>query len=116
MAQTTIEWTARRTPQGVVVPGYTFNIVWGCSKVSEGCKYCYADTLASRYGYSLWGPSSSRRVLGPAYWAAPLRWNREAQIQGISSTVFCSSMADVFEDHEIVASARAKLWPLIART
>jgi protein gp37 len=50
MAETTIEWTHRHLPDGRVLPGYTFNIVWGCVKVSEGCKHCYADTLASRYG------------------------------------------------------------------
>ena len=116
MAQTTIEWTARRTPEGVVIPGYTFNIVWGCQKVSEGCKHCYADTLASRYGYSLWGPLASRRVMSPAYWEAPLRWNREACAQDEPRLVFCSSMADVFEDHPTVAQEREKLWPLIDQT
>lgn len=116
MAQTTIEWTHRRLPDGGVVPGYTFNIVWGCQKVSEGCKHCYADTLASRYGYYLWGPFASRRVLSPAYWSHPLRWNQEAQAQGIARNVFCSSMADVFEAHPIVAQEREKLWPLIEQT
>jgi len=96
--ETTIEWTHRCLPNGKIIPGYTFNVVWGCQKVSEGCKHCYADTLASRYGYSLWGPRAGRRTLGLSYWMAPLRWNREAEIEGYRRLVFCSSMADVFEE------------------
>jgi len=116
MAQTTIEWTHRCLPGGTVIPGYTFNIAWGCQRVSEGCKHCYADTLASRYGYTLWGSQAPRRVLSPAYWQQPLRWNSEARAQGHPRLVFCSSMADAFEDHPIVDQERAKLWPLIKQT
>ena len=32
-----IEWTGR-----------TWNPVTGCTKVSPGCKYCYAETMARR--------------------------------------------------------------------
>ncbi len=116
MGKSVIEWTARRLPDGTTLPGYTFNIVWGCQKVSEGCKYCYADTLASRYGYSLWGPQADRRVFGSDYWARPLRWNEEAEARRMVRLVFCSSMADVFEDHSVVALERQKLWPLIEAT
>src|SRR5437763_8963468 len=116
MAQTTIEWTHRCLPGGTVIPGYTFNIAWGCQRVSEGCKHCYADALSSRYGYDLWGPKAPRRVLSPSYWVAPLSWNREALAQGHKRLVFCSSMADVFEDHPIINQEREKLWPLIRRT
>jgi protein gp37 len=113
--ETTIEWTSRPIPDGRV-PGYTFNIVWGCTKVSEGCKHCYADTLATRYGYSLWGPGSQRRTFGPSYWSQPLRWNQEAERSRQRRSVFCSSMADAFEDHPVVAQERQKLWLLIRRT
>ena len=115
MAKTTIEWTHRRA-DGLTIPGYTFNIAWGCQRVSEGCKYCYADALAFRFGYSLWGPTASRRVMSPAYWSAPLLWNKEAQAQGYQRLVFCSSMADVFEDHPTLNEERKKLWPLIEAT
>ena len=33
MAESKIEWT-----------DYTFNPWWGCTKVSEGCTHCYAET------------------------------------------------------------------------
>lgn len=116
MAKTTIEWTHRRDASGRVIPGYTFNLVWGCQKVSEGCKYCYADSLASRFGYRLWGPEAPRRVMSASYRAQPLLWNKEAQAAGEYRLVFCSSMADVFEDHPIVEQEREKLWPLIEAT
>jgi protein gp37 len=116
MAETAIEWTHRRLPDGSVLPGYSFNIVWGCMKVSEGCKHCYAATLSSRYGFALWGPQAERRTFGEAYWRRPLAWHAEALRQGYRRNVFCSSMADVFEDHPVVEHERQKLWSLIAQT
>ena len=116
MAVTSIEWTHRPVPDGGYAPGYTFNIVWGCTKVSEGCKHCYADTLASRYGLSLWGPAAERRTLSPAYWRQPLKWNTLAAHHQHRRNVFCCSMADVFEDHPVVAQERTKLWSLIEQT
>jgi protein gp37 len=114
--ETVIEWTHRRLPSGLILPGFTFNIAWGCVKVSEGCKYCYADTLSSRYGFALWGPRAERRTFGAKYWRRPLLWNKRAQRLGHRLNVFCSSMADVFEAHPVVSQERQKLWPLIEQT
>src|SRR5690242_4544402 len=97
--KTSIEWTHRRLPDGTIVPGYTFNIVWGCVKVSEGCRGCYAAGIARRYGLDVWGPGKERRAFGADYWRRPLRWNAQAERAGHRRAVFCSSMADVFEDH-----------------
>jgi protein gp37 len=94
----------------------TFNIVWGCSKVSDGCKNCYADTLSHRYGFDVWGKDKERRTFGGKHWNEPLKWNREAEKAGVIKRVFCSSMCDVFEDHPIVEQERQKLWPLIEST
>ena len=113
---TTIEWTHRRLPGGLVLPGYTFNIVWGCVQVSEGCRDCYARAFAARLGLDLWGVGTPRKTFGPAYWRRPLTWNAEAQRSGHRRSVFCSSMADTFEDHPTVEQERAKLWPLIEAT
>lgn len=116
MSLTSIEWTWRRLSDGIMVPGYTFNIVWGCTRVSEGCKHCYADTLAKRYGFALWGPKAERRTLSASYWQLPLKWQREAARTGHRRNVFCCSMADVFEDYPVVEQERVKLWPLIEQT
>lgn len=96
----------------------TFNIAWGCFKVSPGCKFCYAATIAARRGNKVWGPpeTTPRRTLSDAYWRAPLNWNRKAERAGVRHRVFCSSMADVFEDHPTIDQERAKLWPLIRAT
>jgi protein gp37 len=94
----------------------TFNIAWGCSKVSAGCQNCYADSLASRYGHDVWGLNKPRRIFGEKHWNVPLDWNRNAEKTGKRIRVFCSSMCDVFEDHASIDRERVKLWPLIRAT
>jgi protein gp37 len=116
--KTTIEWTHRRLADGTIIPGYTFNIAWGCQKVSEECHHCYAEGIANRYGMKLWGPAATttRRTMSAKYWQEPSRWNREAEQQGHRRSVFCSSMADVYENHPVLEQERHKLWKLIAET
>jgi protein gp37 len=104
-AQTKISWCHR-----------TFNVVWGCTKVSEACTHCYAETFSKRVGLQVWGADAHRRVLSDNYWKQPDKWNAIAQAAGERHRVFCSSMADVFEDHPTVADQRERLWPLIERT
>lgn len=94
---------------------HTHNIVWGCTRVSEECRNCYAEAFAKRTGHG-WGPTAPRRVLSDAYWRQPLKWDRAAAKAGERRRVFCSSMADVFEDHLTVAEQRERLWPLIEQT
>ncbi len=105
--QSPIEWT-----------DHTFNPWWGCFKISEGCAHCYADTLASRYKYNVWGPASTtdRRIFGDQHWADPIKWNRQAQDKGKRARVFCASMADVFEVHDTAERQRPRLWELINQT
>ena len=103
-----IEWTDN-----------TFNLVHGCVKVSEACLHCYAEQWDSRHLYSddsHWGSGTSRLKMSEFYWAQPIAWNRKAVRDGASVKVFCSSMADVFEDHPDVTSERQKLWELILAT
>lgn len=97
---------------------HTFNPAWGCLKVSPGCKHCYADGLADRYGFKVWGPpeTTTRRTFGEKHWAEPVKWNRDAEREGRIHRVFCASMCDVFEDHPTVIGEMAKLWPLIRAT
>jgi protein gp37 len=51
----------------------TWNPWRGCSKVSPGCKECYAETLVNRFG----GDFSKRVRSGKAVFDAPLRWNKK---------------------------------------
>jgi protein gp37 len=97
---------------------HTFNPWWGCIKVSPGCEHCYAETLAHRYKFNVWGPAktTARRMMSENYWKQPIKWNAAAQSAGTRARVFCASMADVYEDHPQVRDARADLFNLIAKT
>jgi protein gp37 len=99
-----IEWTH-----------HTFNPWWGCTKVSPGCKHCYAETWAKRLGAQLWGARAPRRTFSDAHWREPLAWNA-AVSPGKRERVFCASMADVFEDRRDLGPARERLWRLIDDT
>lgn len=102
-----IEWT-----------NHTFNPWSGCTKVSAGCKFCYAETLANRFQdrFGQWGDLGARRPASEKYWRQPAKWDREAAKEGRVATVFCASMADVFEDRPEVAHLRARLFRTIYST
>ena len=100
-----IEWTH-----------HTFNPWWGCTRVSEACKHCYAESWAKRVGKKIWGPKAPRRFFGDAHWSEPLKWNREAVKNEERARVFCASMADVFEARSELDPWREKLWTLIEET
>lgn len=101
--KTSISWTH-----------HTFNICWGCSKVSPACDHCYAEELAGRFGFG-W-EDAPRRTFPEKHWNEPLKWNRAAAKANRRELVFCSSMCDVFEDHPTVIQELGKLWPLIRST
>lgn len=63
---------------------HTMNFWIGCTKVSEGCKFCYAevDTFARRersHGNELWGPTASRHRTSSALWKLPYAWNKKSE-------------------------------------
>lgn len=99
-----IEWTT-----------HTFNPWWGCTKVSDGCKFCYAEALSNRYGYNFWGPRANRRLMSDQHWRQPYQWNAEAQRNNERYRVFCASMADVFEDRAPQGQLE-RLWDVIHDT
>ncbi len=78
--QSSIEWT-----------GATWNPVTGCSKVSPGCKHCYAERMARRlqaighphyrYGFKV--------ALHEDALDLPLRWKRP-------QAIFVNSMSDLY--------------------
>lgn len=97
---------------------HSFNTHWGCVRVSPGCENCYAETLAKRWGHNIWGPAKTtpRRLFGDAHWREPIGWDLAAAEAGERRRVFCSSMADVFEDHPMLPPVRARLWQTIRAT
>ncbi len=78
--QSAIEWTDA-----------TWNPVRGCTKVSPGCKHCYAATFSERFrgveGHPYEQGFSLRLV--PEKLLEPLRWSK-------SKMVFVNSMSDLF--------------------
>jgi len=66
----------------------TWNPVTGCTKVSEGCRHCYAERLTERFH----GPGSFQSIrLHPERLNHPLRWRRPRH-------VFVNSMSDLFHE------------------
>lgn len=117
MGATTIEWTGTQLRDGSWVPGFTFNPWWGCQKVSEGCKNCYAEGLDHRYhGGAHWGPLSTRKGQTDKYWKAPLSWNDKAAKEKVRRKVFCASMADIFEDLDALIEWRHRAFNLMVAT
>ena len=92
---------------------HTFNPWVGCTKVSPGCDHCYAEGWAKRSGSVEWG--GERRRTRPANWAMPVKWNTQAKAEGRRFHVFCSSLADVF-DNQVPTEWRDDLFELIRAT
>lgn len=110
---------------GISWTDHTFNPWWGCWKIADECKNCYADSTAHRFVDEfgeLWGRTAGRRFFGDTHWSEPIKWNRKAERDRVRRRVFCGSMCDWAEAHpddEINAqqnAARARLWNLIAAT
>ena len=87
MAETKIEWA-----------DFTFNPWIGCTKVAPGCTHCYAEAFSKRTGKAKWGDNGTRIKTSESNWNKPLKWNRDAEKEGVRRRVFCASLADVFED------------------
>src|SRR5438445_549977 len=80
--QSKIEWTDA-----------TWNPVRGCTKISPGCKNCYAETFAERFrgvkGHPYEQGFDLRLV--PGKLAEPLKWKKRRMI-------FVNSMSDLFQE------------------
>ncbi len=80
MAQTSIEWTES-----------TWNLLTGCTKISPGCKYCYAERMAKRLqsmGQSRYA-AGFQLTLHKDILELPLSWKKP-------QLVFANSMSDLF--------------------
>lgn len=93
---------------------HTHNPWRGCTRVSQECAKCYAETLSHRNPGTLgvWGPNGTRVFAAEATWREPLKWDRKAKDAGERHRVFCASLADVFEDWggSVTGSNGNRLW------
>ncbi|AJW98002.1 phage Gp37/Gp68 family protein [Burkholderia gladioli] len=104
-----IEWT-----------DHTFTPWMGCTKISPGCDNCYAEAMMdTRLHKVQWGPRGQRIRTSAANWREPIRWNARHEeffaAHGRRQRVFCSSLADVF-DNAVPAAWRRDLAALIEAT
>ncbi len=87
----------------------TWNPVRGCTKISPGCKFCYAETFAERFrgvpGHPYEQGFDLRLV--PEKLGEPFRWTK-------SKMVFVNSMSDLF--HEEVPDSYVKQVADVMRT
>jgi protein gp37 len=107
-----------REGTGISWADLTFNPWIGCQKVGPACDNCYAETFVlGRLGHMGvgWGPGAARKRTAPGNWSKPPRWNRYAEEAGVRLTVFCASLADVF-DNAVDDQWRRDLAALILRT
>lgn len=81
MNKTSIEWT-----------DYTWNPVTGCNKVSQGCKNCYAETLANRF----WG---KRKFTDVIMHEDRLHEPGKNEKKWAGKKVFVCSMSDLFHEN-----------------
>jgi protein gp37 len=84
----------------------SWNPVRGCSKITPGCKHCYAETFAERFRGVPGHPNVEQGFdlkLVPNKLPEPLRWSK-------SRRIFVNSMSDLFHegvpDDYIAAVAR----------
>lgn len=81
MAQSKIEWTE-----------LTWNPITGCTKISAGCKFCYAETMSRRLkamGVEKY-KDGFKLALHHSVLAEPYTWKN-------SKIVFVNSMSDLFQ-------------------
>lgn len=90
----------------------TWNPTTGCTRVSEGCRHCYAEALSLRFGWSRqpWTKQHEHEniVLHPERLRKPYTWTQPKR-------VFVNSMSDLF--HPLIPDAYiAQVFAVMADT
>jgi protein gp37 len=95
---------------------YTFNAWIGCEKVSEACKFCYAEQYAKRYSIAEWGNKGTRYKTVQDNWNKLIRWNRKAEKDRQRRRVFCFSLSDIMEDSLLIPQGwREEFYALVRK-
>lgn len=92
MSETKIEWAS-----------HVWNPIRGCTRVSAGCQFCYAEVMAARFSdEGFWGHGFAKRTAAGGRWTGevelipeklgePLRWRKPRR-------VFINSTSDLFHE------------------
>jgi protein gp37 len=108
MQRTKIEWTKIEWTKN----GYTWNPTTGCTHVSDGCRFCYAEAISLRFGRSV-------HPWTAPYEAVNVRLYPERLMQpfAVKDPAFCfvDSMSDLF--HRLVPDEFVfKVWAVMLLT
>lgn len=79
----------------------TWNALRGCSRVSEGCRNCYAEGMAARFcGPGLWGHGIANPVAAGGHWTGKVVLNEKALVKPLHwkkpRRIFVTSIGDPF--------------------
>lgn len=100
---------------GISWTKHTWNPWMGCTKVSPACDGCYAEALMDhKAGQVAWGNNPRRRT-GARNWNNPLRWQKQAELDGSRPFVFCASLADIY-DNQVDPEWRADAFNVMRKT
>ena len=93
MAKTKIEWATD-----------VWNPIRGCSRVSEGCRRCYAERMAARFNKpGMWGEGLAIIKNGEAHWTGKIDFDEEKLLEPLHwkrpRLVFVNSVSDLFHEN-----------------
>ena len=88
---------------------HTQNFWLGCDKIAPECAHCYIGRTLLRQGRNPWG-----QLYRTQTWKNPLKWQQEAESQGVCYRVFTNSLSDFF--HAKADEWRPEAWGVIKRT
>jgi protein gp37 len=90
---------------------HSFNPWLGCTRVSEGCRNCYAASLVgTKFKLDLWGDNKERQVTKT--WDAPRKWHREASARRTLVLLGPASAASVTLRQSDILSHASSTLPL----
>lgn len=93
----------------------TLNLWHGCTKVSQGCQFCYAELLSTQMRETTaWGPKGTRVEVKT--WRSILnKIRKRAKKENRRLRVFCQSMSDTFEGPETMGGKDSDNWKLVSQ-
>ena len=113
MAKSKIEWTER-----------TINVFRGCTRVSEGCRNCYAERLAARFGSDEGNPYEGYSRFVDTKDGKEPRWTGKVEVIEkmmeaalnikTPSLIFINSMSDTFHE-DVPDEAIIRLFDVLER-
>lgn len=113
MGKTSIEWATDTWNPIRGIKG-----LWHCTKVSEGCRSCYAERMNIRMGGPEYKPGADGFRLDEKILEQPLKWKRPRRIFVCSMTDLCHEMINdnfIARTFEVMLSARQHTFQVLTK-